>query len=244
MKKKVIKHKCIECDNLVYRKTALRCRTCANRFIALQFVKGIPKSEHTKKLLSIKQKIRLENPKNHPLYIDGRSLGYCTCIKCGNIISETSVRGSNLCKKCCAIGYKNPAYKDGRTLKKYFCKQCNKKISYNCARNGSYLCQECYLKTLTGKNNPNYIHGQSYTPYTSDFKQIRKDIRNRDNYTCQICEVKESTLKRNLSIHHINYNKQNNENNNLIALCIPCHLKTNGNRDYWFAYCTYIMENR
>jgi len=31
----------------------------------------------------------------------------------------------------------------------------------------------------------------------------------------------------------IDYNKENLEESNLISLCMPCHRKTNFNRDYW-----------
>ncbi|NQU99405.1 MAG: HNH endonuclease [Parcubacteria group bacterium] len=42
--------------------------------------------------------------------------------------------------------------------------------------------------------------------------------------------------KEKLSIHHIDYNKQNNNPNNLISLCRKCHVKTNFNRNYWKYY--------
>ena len=46
--------------------------------------------------------------------------------------------------------------------------------------------------------------------------------------------------------HHIPYNKgkhnklnkKNNHPNNLISLCLPCHSKTDKNRDYWSKYYT------
>ena len=34
-------------------------------------------------------------------------------------------------------------------------------------------------------------------------------------------------------VHHIDYDKKNCVSNNLITLCIPCHMKTNYNRSYW-----------
>ena len=45
-----------------------------------------------------------------------------------------------------------------------------------------------------------------------------------------------------LSIHHIDYNKENNEITNLTSLCNSCHSKTNHDRDYWFAYLTYNIK--
>ena len=70
-------------------------------------------------------------------------------------------------------------------------------------------------------------------------------IRIRDNFTCQLCgNKKENNRGRNLTIHHIDYDKQNCNKNNLISLCMSCHGKTNGNRDYWYAYFTYIITGK
>lgn len=46
-----------------------------------------------------------------------------------------------------------------------------------------------------------------------------------------------------LTIHHINYNKQNCKVKNLITICCGCNSVANYNRDYWFAYYTWIIEN-
>ena len=99
-----------------------------------------------------------------------------------------------------------------------------------------------------GKNNPNYKHGLGHLPYSKKYtKELRRAIRKRDNYKCQYCGMtQEEHLQiwgRKIEIHHINYNKQNCKENNLITLCKLCNMKANSNRDYWFAYYTYIMEN-
>lgn len=99
---------------------------------------------------------------------------------------------------------------------------------------------------------PSYLQsawkgGLSFEPYPLGWTKIFKEqIRKRDNFTCQKCNKKQSELKgffKKLHVHHIDYNKQNCKENNLITLCSNCHRKTNTNRDYWFAYFKYIMEN-
>jgi len=104
-------------------------------------------------------------------------------------------------------------------------------------------------KNRVGKNNPIWIDGRSYLPYPPDFNQQLKDrIRVRDNFICQKCGVPELECDTKLDIHHIDYNKFNNENQNLITTCMICNIKANGNpehdRDYWYAYYTYIMEQK
>ena len=88
-----------------------------------------------------------------------------------------------------------------------------------------------------GKENPNWNNGSSFEPYGLEFNNdLREGIRNRDRRKCQLCEKTDLEEGKKLSIHHINYNKQNNNPDNLISLCWKCHLKTNKNRDYWIKF--------
>jgi hypothetical protein len=90
------------------------------------------------------------------------------------------------------------------------------------------------MKGLTGEKNPNWKGGVSKFPYRQDWtKELKEYIRKRDNNRCQLCFKHQSELKRKLTLHHIDYDKQNCSNDNLISLCIGCHGKTNTNRDKW-----------
>ena len=129
-------------------------------------------------------------------------------------------------------GKLNPMYKHGKTHNNK-CKNCGTHISYNAVR-----CDKCHYKTHRGRNHPNYILGLNRKYPLKFNNELKESIRKRDNYTCQYCS------KNGISIHHIDYNKTDCSDNNLITLCRNCHAKTNYNRDYWFAYFTYIMENR
>lgn len=87
----------------------------------------------------------------------------------------------------------------------------------------------------------NWIDGSSFLPYTEEFtKELKLKIRIRDNYTCQLCEKTEreelEELNRVLSIHHIDFNKNNCKENNLTALCMRCNIKVNRQREYWTDY--------
>jgi len=82
--------------------------------------------------------------------------------------------------------------------------------------------------------------GISFEPYSTDWTDdLRDSIRKRDNYTCQICGIHQDELKgyqRKLDCHHIDYDKDNLNPDNLITLCRKCHIKTNTNREYWIKY--------
>jgi len=144
-------------------------------------------------------------------------------------------------------GRNNPRYIDNRTNLKHYCKDCKKLIKNIYAKR----CQSCSKKELYKDitKNPLYIDGRSYIPYPKEFsKALRKKILKRDKYKCKKCGMINKKhlkkYKRNLHIHHIDYDKTNCKENNLITLCFDCNIRVNFNRDYWFAYFTYIMENK
>jgi hypothetical protein len=79
--------------------------------------------------------------------------------------------------------------------------------------------------------------GISYEPYSPEFNGFLKEgVRKRDDYVCQECNKTQEELKRKLYIHHIDYDKKNNRNLNLISLCLKCHARTNFNREHWKQY--------
>lgn len=148
------------------------------------------------------------------------------------------------------IGKLSPLYIDGRSIKKYYCIDCNIPISFIVGFYGKSRCRKCADKQhsleMSGKNNPNYINGLSYSLYTSDFNEsIKKYIRERDNHICQNpdCNKTEKENKQALDVHHIDYNKENCKEENLISLCHNCNVKANYNRDYYFALFNYLISN-
>ena len=70
--------------------------------------------------------------------------------------------------------------------------------------------------------------------YSLEFmNKLRELVRERDGYKCQECGCSQIECTEKLSVHHIDYNKKNDNTKNLISLCRPCHLKTQTNREYW-----------
>lgn len=94
-------------------------------------------------------------------------------------------------------------------------------------------------KINIGEKNGSWKGGKSFELYGRDWTDILKiSIRERDGYICQLCGIHQEELTKNewikiLDIHHIDYDKQNNNPNNLISLCRYCHMKTNFNRENW-----------
>lgn len=182
-------------------------------------------------------------------YIDGRTLNQYFCIDCQEKISYGTWKyGLKRCRSCSRRGKLHPNWKNGIKTAKYHCIDCNKIIYYNTYMRGQKRCISCsrIFRFKNPKNHPCWQGGIDKLPYGIKWTRFLKEqIRQRDDYTCQLCRMKEIKnriiYKNKLSIHHIDYNKLNCKENNLITLCQRCNSKVNANRDYWYAYFRYII---
>jgi predicted DNA-binding protein YlxM (UPF0122 family) len=100
--------------------------------------------------------------------------------------------------------------------------------------------KEKLSKSHSGKKHWNFKNWSSKKPYTKEWTlELKKFIRERDNYTCAICK------KPGNEVHHINYNKKESFPYNLIILCHSCHTKTsNGNRLFYELMLNEILQIR
>lgn len=151
-------------------------------------------------------------------------------------------------------GVKHPRWKGGvwKYNKKGICPECGKVMN-----RWSKRCWDCYSKWLKKvrpiawlkEKNPAWRNGQGYEPYSVNFtKELKEKIRKRDNYQCQNKECNMTEEEHlivygiNLHIHHIDYDKKNCGENNLISLCLQCNTRANSNRDYWKKYYSEIIS--
>jgi hypothetical protein len=81
------------------------------------------------------------------------------------------------------------------------------------------------------EKNPKWRGGKSFEPYPLKWtNELREKIRSRDNYMCVIC-ISEQVNKK-LSVHHIDEDKNNCDEKNLISLCLKCHIKIHNNQEF------------
>ena len=153
-------------------------------------------------------------------------------------------RGIYCSKKCF---YKDPIHRE-KLSKAITGKKHNEKTRKKISK---FLEKRKYLETtrkkmskiMSGKRNPSWLGGTSFEPYGLEFNKILKEqIRKRDGYRCQQCFRHQDELytktgqKYKLPVHHIDYNKKNNDQSNLISLCGNCHGQTNFGRKDWTNY--------
>lgn len=142
-------------------------------------------------------------------------------------------------------GKLNPNYKGGKFES---CPICGKPVwVVPIARDSAHCCSmECSKKwrkmSYRGDGNPNWRDGIGKEPYSFDFdNKLKYQIKVRDNFTCQLCSYAD---RNKLATHHIDYDKENSNPNNLITLCRSCNGKVNANREYWQKYFIQLLEGR
>ena len=97
-------------------------------------------------------------------------------------------------------------------------------------------------KKVRGEKNGAWRGGVSKLPYSFGFNEnLKEKIKARDGHICQLCDCSNPSK---LVIHHINYDKLNLDENQLITLCRSCNVKVNTNRDYWTDYFSEIVRKK
>lgn len=131
-------------------------------------------------------------------------------------------------KKAISVGLKK-AYKEGRR-KSNMTDEVRNKISETLKRKGikPKNCEEKgripWNKNISGNREYSYDWNDT----------LKRAIRERDGFTCQVCKKEWDEDKDvQFDVHHIDYDKENCNPNNLITLCKSCHSKTGGQREFW-----------
>jgi hypothetical protein len=89
-------------------------------------------------------------------------------------------------------------------------------------KNFNILDFEAFKKTITKQYYPEEFYND----------QLRTKILEEQNSQCALCN-KVAVDGIDFHLHHINYKKDDCNEENLIWLCAHCHGKTGTNREYW-----------
>lgn len=101
------------------------------------------------------------------------------------------------------------------------------------------------LMTYRREKNFSWARGKSFEEYGFGWTQeLREFIRKRDGYRCQECGAHQREFTKKLSVHHIDYNKKNCKEWNLITLCNSCSTKVNFDRKNWEQYFKRLLKEK
>lgn len=218
-------NKCKECRNKSRLKYKCKCETCGKEWMAQ------------------KQNTKYCSPKCKPQCQQNKIIVKCSI--CGKEKEVNKYRIEHQKDFYCSDECKNKGYSlkySGENNKKY------KKIKCNCdICNNEFIINECEFKKYdhhycskecqykgwsifySGENHPSYNHNKSLEERLKERKYIeyyewRKQVYERDNYTCQCCNDNKG---HNLIAHHIlNYSEYEDLRINIdngITLCKKCH---------------------
>lgn len=130
-------------------------------------------------------------------------------------------------KTCCVCGSPFSVFRSHAKRMKCCSKSCS---------------NEMRSSLMRGDGNPNWSGGLSRLPYPWDFRETSKKVIQRDGFICQNpgCDVTDERL----TTHHINYDKQDCRQENLICLCSSCNSKANFGRHKWKKFYESLMAKR
>jgi hypothetical protein len=138
-------------------------------------------------------------------------------------------------------------YKNCDTKLEFLCPNGHKGyMSYHNFKSG-WRCIKCRAnrqRLICGPKHPLWKGGISCEPYCDAWadKEYKISILERDDHQCQNPDCW-GTIK-NLTIHHIDYNKKNCGPSNLITLCRSCNSRANRNREWHKNFYRIIMEKK
>ena len=112
-----------------------------------------------------------------------------------------------------------------------------------------YCSRGCYAKAIEGEKHPNWKGGitplQQQIRSSPEYKEWRKNVFERDDYTCQICGKRGGKLHANHIKKFSEYPELRIELRNGVTVCIECHVKkVNWHETLWeLFFLTRIEEN-
>jgi hypothetical protein len=129
----------------------------------------------------------------------------------------------------CLSGNNNPNYGNGEKIRQLASKLTTEERSKKWGIIGEN-------NSRWNPNREEVLKGYSLK-WTTELKDY---IRQRDSFICQLCGITEEDLKernnkyvKHLRVHHIDYDKENCEEVNLVALCNSCNCRVNNKRTHW-----------
>ncbi len=235
-------HKCKECDKEFYR------------------VPGHAKRAKVGLFCSRKCFDKWEKGENNPTYAGGKI--ECTCEACGTVflVKPSRLKKSSNAGKFCSYkcrgrsmeGENHHAYATDRVV--VSCEVCGKtrSLAPSHAKGVRFCSRECQgiakRAENSGQKNGRYVHGQADLPYPMGFTtRLKRHVRDRHDGKCALCGSDEvGNGKRAMDVHHIDYNKENLDQWNLVPLCRVCHGKMHGSapsRKEWSAKLLRLLDD-
>lgn len=210
-------------------KISVNCKTCGKSFerflshVNNPRLKSGPFCSRSCASLSLRQGAKNGNYKGGPVSL--------MCVACG---VQFNVRpGAATSSKYCSAECRGKMQKGHvRQLPDHTCAACGAlfRPSRRTARYCSDVCRQAgHGGVIKLSRSGLYVRASSAEPYPAGWsKRVTTFIRDRDGNVCRLCGVSENGNGRKLHVHHIDFDRSNLSQENLITLCYRCHGKCHG----------------
>lgn len=172
-----------------------------------------------------------------------------SCAICGISFKVKRVHSkSRFCSlRCVGVSQRGISRGPSRKVSKT-CEVCGIEFKVSPSHADRYFCcsSSCSARRRarinSGDGNPNWNGGISRRPYPWNFREISRAVIARDGGKCQSPECRGVDAR--MTTHHINYDKTDCRDQNLIALCSSCNTRANFNRREWQHFYEKLMATR
>ena len=155
-----------------------------------------------------------------------RQLPTLSSLKCVECKSKPQHTFSGLCRSCCQKGsrcnkFGKPVSESTRKIMSDNAKRRTGEKNSHYGKKNSDATKAKISKGLKTyfERHPQGNRGE----YPPEFnKQLKEQIKQRDGYRCQWCQS-----EKDLTVHHVDYDKRNCHPNNLLTLCRSCNTRAN-----------------
>ncbi len=170
------------------------------------------------------------------------------CEVCGeHYVVKRPQAASRFCSlQCAGVAQRGVAKKTAYAIVQKLCEVCSAPYSVPAAHAHRHHCcgQECSAvrrsRVYRGEKSANWHGGLSRLPYTHDFRSISLDVIARAGCVCQNPACRGGDER--MTTHHIDYDKQNNADENLICVCSACNSRANVDRPRWMAFYQHLAR--
>lgn len=109
-----------------------------------------------------------------------------------------------------------------------------------------FCSHECQFKwrrvKFSGEGNPSWKGGTSQGDYPYDWPRISKRIMERDGHQCWNPACLKTDER--LVVHHIDFDKMNVSDENLVTVCGSCNSRANYHRTFWTQFLSSFNKWR
>lgn len=129
-----------------------------------------------------------------------------------------------------------PSHGLGKEYVELECANCGNIFTAQPSRadRAKYCSRECYYEDMDMPKGPDHWSWKEtpeHRPSGTEWVELRRQVRERDEYTCQLCGKDESEMDRQLDVHHLNRVRDSedprkqvsSDPDELISLCRSCH---------------------